>query len=232
MAQRRWRAQLTRREQVRGLVFFCLYCLVFPALKPVVEWALDHFFGLYLSQAMSAAVYYYLMGLLTVAVFWRFLKNAWEILLRFVPENLFAFAAALVGALALGLLTRLLPTPVENPEAATWAEQYAYSPGATVVIVAVLTPLVDEVLFRGLVFGALRRRSRPLAWVCSVALFSLYSVWTYAVAALDARYLLLFVQYLPMALALTWCYDWGGSIWPAVALHAVLDAVALIRAVH
>jgi membrane protease YdiL (CAAX protease family) len=232
MAQRRWRPQLTRQEQVRGLIFFGLYFLVFPALKMVVEWALDRFFGLYLSEAMSAAVYYYIMGALTLAVFWSFLKNAWDILVRFVPENLFAFGTGLLGALILGFFVRLLPTPVENPEPVTWAEQFAYSPAATVTIVVVLMPLIDEVLFRGLVFGTLRRHSRPLAWAASVVLFLLYSVWTYAVAGQDARYLLLFVQYLPMALALTWCYDRGGSIWSAAALHAVLDAVALIQAVH
>jgi hypothetical protein len=231
MAQRRWRAQLTRGEKVRGLVFFCLYFLVFPALKMAVEWALDRFFGLYLSQAMSAAVYYYIMGALTVAVFWSFLKNAGEILVRFLPENLFALGAGLLGALALGFLVRLLPVPVDNPEPVTWAEQYAYSPAATVVIVVVLMPLIDEVLFRGLVFGSLRRRSRPAAWVVSVLLFLLYSVWTYAVAYQDPRYLLLCVQYLPLALALTWCYDRGGSIWTAVVLHMLLDGAALFYAV-
>ena len=29
---------------------------------------------------------------------------------------------------------------------------------------------------------------------------------------MDFRYLLLFLQYVPMSLALTWCYDNGGSI--------------------
>ena len=232
MAQRRWRPQLTRQEQFRGLVFFALYFLVFPVLKMGVEWFFDHFFGLYLSEAMSAAVYYLILGVLTVLVFAGFLKNALGILLDFLPENLLAFASGLVGAGALHVLVTLLPWPVENPDAISWAEQYAYSPGATVVIVVFLMPLIDEVLFRGLVFGSLRRYSRPLAWAASVLLFMLYSVWTFAVAYGDARYLVLAFQYLPMALALTWCYDRGGSIWSAVLLHAVIDAFTLFHAVH
>lgn len=232
MAQRRWRPQLTRQEQFRGLIFFALYFLVFPVLKMGVEWFFDHFFGLYLSEAMSAAVYYLILTVLTVIVFNSFLKNGLNILVNFLPENLLAFAAGLVGAEVLQFLITRLPWPVENPDTVSWAEQYAYSPAATVVIVVILMPLIDEVLFRGLVFGSLRRYSRPLAWAASVLLFMLYSVWTFAVAYGDARYLVLAFQYLPMALALTWCYDRGGSIWSAAVLHAVLDAIALFNAVH
>lgn len=232
MAQRRWQPQLTRKEQVRGLIFFGLYFLVFPTLKMVVVWFFDHFFGLYLSEAMSATVYYLIMGVLTAVVFRSFLKNGRDILAGFLPENLFAFVTALVGAGALGFLINLLPWPVENPAPASWAEQFAYSPAATVVITVILMPLIDEVLFRGLVFGSLRRYSRSLAWAASVLLFMLYSVWTFAAAYGDARYLVLAFQYLPMALALTWCYDRGGSIWSAAALHAVLDATTLFNAVH
>lgn len=231
MAQRRWRPQLTRQERFRGLIFFALYFLVFPILKMGVEWFFDHFFGLYLSEAMSAAVYYLILGVLTVIVFYSFLKNGLDILLNFLPENLLAFVTGLVGAGALSFPISLLPWPVENPDTVSWAEQYAYSPAATVVIVVILMPLIEEVLFRGLVFGTLRRYSRPLAWAASSLLFMLYSVWTFAVAYGDARYLVLAFQYLPMALALTWCYDRGGSIWSAAALHAVIDAVMLFKAV-
>ena len=34
-----------------------------------------------------------------------------------------------------------------------------------------------------------------------------------------------------MSLALTWCYDNGGSIWSPIALHMVLNALILASAV-
>ena len=92
-------------------------------------------------------------------------------------------------------------------------------------------PIVEEVLFRGLLFGGLRRYSRPLAWVLTVLVYMLYSVWTFAFSFGEARYLVLGLQYLPMALGLTWCYDRGGSIWSPIALHMVLNAVTLFQAV-
>jgi len=232
MAQRRWRPQLTREEQIKGFIFFALYFLVFPFLKMGVEWFFDHFFGLFLSEAMSAAVYYYIMGVLTMVVFWSFLKNALSILRDFLPENLLAIATGFAGWLVLQFVVNRVPWPVENPNKASWAEQYAYSYGATIIIVVFLMPVIEEVLFRGLVFGSLRRYSRTMAWFTSVFLFMIYSVWTFAVACGDIRYMVLAFQYLPMALALTWCYDRGGSIWSAAFLHAVFDAVLLVNAVR
>ena len=231
MAQRRWRPQLTREEQTRGHVFFALFFLVFPVLKMGVEWAFDHLFGLYLSEAISAAVYYYIMAVLTMVVFWSFLKNAGRILTDFLPENLFALITGFAGGQLLKLLFNLIPWPLEDPNPVSWAEQYAYSPAATVLIVVILVPIVEEVLFRGLLFGSLRKQNRTVAWIASVVLFAVYSVWTFAVAYGDARYLILALQYLPMSLALTWCYDRGGSVWSAALLHAIFHAIVLFGAV-
>ena len=231
MVQRRWRPQLTREEQTRGYVFFALFFLVFPVLKMGVERLFDRVFGLYLSEAVSAAVYYYIMAILTMVVFWSFLQNAGRILERFLPENLLALITGLAGGLLLKFLFGFLPWPLEDPNPLSWAEQYAYSPAATVLIVVVLIPVAEEVLFRGLLFGSLRKRSRTTAWIASVGLFAVYSVWTFAVANGDARYLILALRYLPMSLALTWCYDRGGSIWSPILLHAIFHAIDLSGAV-
>ena len=45
----------------------------------------------------------------------------------------------------------------------------------------------------------------------------------------DLRYLLLAVRYLPAGLALSWCYDWGSSLWSAVLLHMAINGLTLLR---
>ena len=52
-----------------------------------------------------------------------------------------------------------------------------------------------------------------------------------AACRMDLRYLLLAGRYLPMALALSWCYDAGSSVWTAVLLHMAVNGLALLRAV-
>jgi hypothetical protein len=97
-------------------------------------------------------------------------------------------------------------------------------------LILVLIPVVEETLFRGLIYGSLRGYSRTLAAVLGVVFYALAVVWRYALDLKDLRYLLLVIPYLPMSAALTWCYDRGGSVWGCVVLHALLNGLILIMA--
>ena len=88
-------------------------------------------------------------------------------------------------------------------------------------------PIVEEVLFRGVVFQSLRKRNRVLAYVVSVVLFSLYHVWSYAIAAGDPKVLLYALQYVPLTLILTWTYERSGSLWTAIAFHSSYNFLAM-----
>ena len=83
--------------------------------------------------------------------------------------------------------------------------------------------------------GGIRREvaAEELGYVLSTLVYAVYCVWqfVFTYGQVDFRYLLLLVQYLPMSLALTWCYDNGGSIWSPIALHAVINAFTLFFAV-
>ena len=227
--RRSWRPQLTRAEMGRGWVFFALYVLLFPW---VMGWVQRSFDGA-LPVAEANVVYYLLSATLVFLVFWTFLKHGFHLLLDWLPENLFAFVTGLAGAGILRFLVSLIPLPVENPNAISYPEQFALAPPATAVILVVLMPIVEEPLFRGLLFGTARRYSRALGYVLSTLVYAVYCVWqfAYAYGQVDLRYLLLAVEYLPMGLALTWCYDNGGSIWSPIALHAAINAFTLYTAV-
>lgn len=160
--RRPWRPQLTRAEMGRGWVFFALYLTVFPLS---MGWVQRAFHG-ELPVAEANVVYYLLAATLVFLVFWTFLRHGFDLLLDWLPENLFAFGTGLVGAGVLHLLVMLIPLPVQNPNPESYAQQFALSPAATVVILVVLMPLVEEPLFRGLLFGATRRYSRCWA-MCS-----------------------------------------------------------------
>ena len=149
-----------------------------------------------------------------------------------LPENLFGLLAGFAGAGILHFLVGFLPLPVADPIPAQYAAEFAMAPLPTAVLVLVLIPVIEEALFRGLVFGSLRRYSRVLAYVVTILGYALACVWRYAIELGDPRYLLLTVCYLPMSAALTWCYDNGGSIWGSVGLHTAINAFVLALALH
>ena len=101
------------------------------------------------------------------------------------------------------------------------------APHTTLLIVILLAPFVEEVLFRGLVFGNLRRRSRLTGYAVSCALFALLHVWQFALVNQDITYFLLMVQYLVPGIVLAWCYEHSGTLWTSIALHAAANALSV-----
>lgn len=160
--RRPWRPQLTRAEQGRGWVFFALYVFLFPWLMGWVQRSYQGEFPV----AEANVVYYLIIAALTFLVFWSYLRHGFRLLLDWLPENLFALITGLAGGELLRLLVSLIPLPVEDPNLTIYPEQFAFAPAATVFILVVLIPLVEEPLFR----GALHHRPelQPGAGLCAV----------------------------------------------------------------
>lgn len=231
--KKNWRPQLTSQEKRLGWVFFGLYLLVFPVLMGWIWRLLDNMLDIYFTaEAVSSAVYYTIVLLILVAAFWEFLRHALRLFAQWVPENFFAILTGLGGFLVLTTLVGLIPLPVVNPVLTDYKGQFLLAPGSTVAVVVFLRPAVEEILYRGLLFGSLRGVNRPLAYTVSALLFAVGSVWQYAVPVGGPAYLLLALQYLPMGLALSWSYDNGGSVFAPIILRVIMQALGIIIILH
>lgn len=92
--------------------------------------------------------------------------------------------------------------------------------GIQLLLIAVLAPISEEVFFRGLLFGGLRRRMGPyLAALISGVLFGMMHAPTGPSAVLP---LIIF------GIVLALIYERTGSLWPAIGLHAFNNTIALI----
>ena len=95
------------------------------------------------------------------------------------------------------------------------------------ILSMLLAGFLEEVLFRGLVFGNLKEKSRILAYVVSCVLFAFMHVWTFALSAWDWSYFILMLQYLVPGLVFAWAFDQSGTLWTSILLHATVNALAL-----
>lgn len=227
---RPWRPQLTQRERRLGMVFFALYLTTFPLVVGGVVRVLDEHMELWLTPVQTNAVYYTLVLLALVAVFWDFLRHAATILKSNLPASLFAFGAGFFVALGATCLLGLIPLPVTNQEIGNYKAQFFLAPAATWAVAGLLKPVVEEILYRGLLFGTLRRESRVWAYVLSAGLFALSNLWQHALFSGNPGYLLLIIQYLPLGLVLCWSYDISGSVYTPMALRVMLQTLFLIFA--
>ena len=96
-----------------------------------------------------------------------------------------------------------------------------------VVTVLILAPIVEEILYRGLLFRGVYDRSPAAAWMLSVGLFAASHVVSYLGFYSPLALLLSFVQYLPAGIALCLCYRQTGTIIGPMLTHAIINFMAL-----
>lgn len=220
---------MTGRERLWGGVLLACYLGLLPlAADPVFSWIQDRL-GAALSGVVRDAAYHYLLFALTAAVFWGYLERNtrffWEHLWGTVGTVLLALAAFFVlSEASWRLLGRFLEAA--NPNDLAIAGKLAESPRIMAVIVVLLAPFVEEVLFRGYLFGNIREVSRPAAYLISSLAFGLVHVWQFAAAERNPLYLLSILQYLIPGLVLAWTYERSGTLWGSVILHSIINGIS------
>ena len=135
------------------------------------------------------------------------------------------FSMVCVNFCVSALLLNLLPGS-ENPNNAAVTELVFEDFGAMKASLMFFTPITEEMLFRAGIFGMMRElKGRRAAYIVSVALFSFYHVWSYAV--IDPIYWVYLLQYVPASFLLARCYERTNSIWCPIFFHMMVNAVAV-----
>ena len=93
---------------------------------------------------------------------------------------------------------------------------------ATVVVVAIVGPLVEEAALRGIVLGAVRERFG--AWAAVLASAVAFAVLHGSVWSL--------VPFLVLGIVLGWLAVRSRSLWPAVIAHVLYNAVLVVSAIY
>ena len=230
MAKKKGTTYMTAGEQIAGVIFFVIYLLVLPFATAPLFRLVGGLLGVTISGSLQNMIYYYVLFAVTIIIFHNFLGRT----TRHFAENLGgACKTMVIGLIGLyGLnelvyrLTNVMFTNHTNLNDTTISAQIDDAPHMTLLIVVFLAPFVEEVLFRGLVFGNLKSKSRTVAYLVSCLLFALLHVWQFAVVNHDITYFWLMVQYLGPGLVLAWAYDHSGTLWSSIGLHVAANALA------
>ena len=226
-AKAEWSDPMPRGARIAGWVYLPVHVFVLPLTLGAALAAVRG----ELPSDVTCNVWYYLIGLVfTLIAMWGLLRRSYDTLSDGILRCIGILFAAYGLDVLLSLVLQLgagfigeLPSP--NNDAVT---RLAAADHKRMIAVAVfMAPLVEECLFRGVLFGAIRPRSRFWAYVVSIALFSLYHVWQYVVMYGDPKLLLSALAYVPVSAALTFCYEQTRSIWPPVFFHMCINALSL-----
>ena len=151
-------------ERVAGTIFFLVYLLVMPLMATRLFDLLEVVLDTTIGASLRNVLYYYTLFAVTVLLFHSYLAHTSS---RFLDNLNHALSTMLLGLLvfygANELLFRVCNVLFDsrtNLNDMTIAAQVASAPRMTALIVVLLAPFVEEVLFRGLVFGCLREKSQ------------------------------------------------------------------------
>lgn len=231
MAKKAATSHMNATERIAGTIFFIVYLLVLPLLANKIFDIIEVLFDTTISDSLANIIYYYALFAVVLLLFHSFLAHTTSRFLGNLSRAMTTFCVSLLifyGANELFYrVANVLLGSQTNLNDMTIAASINAAPRLTALIVVLLAPFVEEVLFRGLVFGCLKERSRLFAYAVSCVLFAFLHVWTFALSSWSLSYLVLMLQYLVPGLVFAWAYDRSGTLWTSILLHATVNALAL-----
>ncbi|MCL2408576.1 MAG: CPBP family intramembrane metalloprotease [Oscillospiraceae bacterium] len=223
---------MTFRERLLGVLYIPFHSVILPFLLLVVFLAI----GVEFSSAYFNLLYYTISFALILVIMFRFLKDSFSdmcgkfgrtlssVVLGYLLHMAITFAAVL-------LLNQLLPVPVMTEVSPNTEAVAAAAVGSFNMIFAmtvILAPIVEEIIFRGALFGSLRMKSRFLAYAVTIVVFALYHLWQFLIDDFSWITLLFALRYVPASIALGWVYERTGNIWTPILLHSVINLVGML----
>ncbi len=223
-----------RKELIFGLIYLPLHMFVMPLAVSLVFTGLFYPLGRTPSEATLTLIYYLIAFLFIVFCMRGFLKSSFsDFIDRFalsIQSVLLSYMLYIIMLYALTYILSLLNVQsAANPNNEAVTRQISRHWETMVVSTVLLAPIVEETLFRGVLFGLIRKRNRAAAYTISFLFFSFYHLWTYTLGGFDIRFIFYMLQYLPGSIALARCYEKSGTIWAPVILHMVINSASVFQ---
>jgi len=192
-------------------------------LQPAARTAVEAFAGQAASYAAAAAALAVLVllrrGLHLRDLGWRIPRSLGRLgWLPWLAIGVVGAVVALVAADWLGsLATQLLPNS-PNTQCTSVRDEYGGYVGVAIPLVCMIAPLSEETIFRGFIYGWLRRRLAVLpAVLISAAVFSAAHV-----------VLVLALPLFGVGIILALLYEYSDSLLPGAIVHGLFNLVGII----
>ena len=223
-------------ELIGGLLYLPVYlfCAEYAAI-----W-IAGLIGIDLTQASAIGpanlIFNGLNAVVLAAIFLRFLidqlrplqERGWRLFPDLVLGWLTNYGLSFPAAFAANMLLTALGMEYYNLNQEIVELAMSMSPAAAILNACVLAPFVEELLFRGLIFRGLHRRSRVWAYAVSMLAFALTHTLSAILRQPVSLTLVNVIVYLPAGFALARIYEKSKTIWEAVFLHAAINAVSML----
>ena len=154
----------------------------------------------------------------------HFLKNAIKIILTAIV----GFGIYHVSTWGLSLLIQWFQPDFYNINDMNIADKAQENILLAAMGTVILVPTAEELMYRGLVYGLCRKRSRILAFAVSALIFASIHVTGYIGSYEPLHLLLCYVQYIPAGLVLAGAYEFTGNIFAPILIHTTVNLIGIL----
>lgn len=147
---------------------------------------------------------------------------------RFMLDLVIGYGACVIMANTLAIVYEALSITPPNENNDLVFEMLLHKPIPMAFTVVILAPIIEECLFRGILFAPLCRKCPIAAYIVSSVVFAGLHIIAGIGVNTPFELFLCFLQYLPHSLVLAWVYQRTRSIWGSIALHAMINAISTV----
>lgn len=216
---------MTVSQRALGGIYFPMHFFILPLFIGM----LSHYIDTPIS-GMTANIIYYAPGMLfCFTVMNSYMRRAFDVLLdgwvTVLMSILTSFVVYFILSYAVSaIMIYLLQDGILNPNNQSAADLIVEEGAGKYMALAVfIAPIVEEVLFRGVLFGSIRRRWRVAAYIISIAAFAFYHIWQYLLIDLNPIVFVYMLQYIPAGYVLARCYEQTSCIWTPIFFHMLVN---------
>ena len=219
---------MTKKVQFSGLIYLFADLFILPTLLVTGNSLLPT----PLPEALVNSIYFALNFISVVLICNRFLWQSVRLALGkpwvVIKHVLWGFALYELSTYLVNLgIVFIMPDFANVNDQAIFAMSKDFFT-LTAIGLVLLVPLVEETLYRGIVFRWLYDRSALLGYLLSTIVFASIHVISYLGAFSPQVLLLCFLQYIPAGLCLAWTYVKADNIFAPILVHMVINLIGVL----
>lgn len=221
-------AKMNCTERILGLIYIVLQVFILPLVLVVINNLLPR----PLSAAALNFVCFAINFICVTAIFHRYLIDSFKIFLQspggILRTCLKGFGLYWLCSILVNLLVIYLDPEFSNVNDENIAALSDQSFPLIAIGTVALVPVVEETLYRGVVFGQLYKKCPVIAYLVSVAVFAALHVFGYIGFYAPFRLFLCFLQYIPAGIFLAWTYVKADTIWAPIFIHMTVNLIGML----
>lgn len=219
---------MTRTEVILGIVYLAAQILVLPSAMLLINQLL----GQPLSPVQLNFAFFCVDFICITAIFHRFLWRSAKLSFM-TPFQCLRYAGAglvlyWIASYLISIIIFMVSPGFSNVNDQSIMELTRENYSLMAVGTVLLVPVVEETLYRGIVFGRLYHRSPLAAYAVSTLAFSALHVVGYIGLYDPLQLLLCLVQYIPAGVCLAWAYVKADSIWAPILMHITINQIGVL----